>query len=41
MTVHEEKALAYFREGFNCSQAVMLAFCDVMEMNEQTALKIS
>ena len=41
MTLHEEKALAYFKEGFNCSQAVMLAFCDVMGMDEKTALKIS
>ena len=34
MTIHEEKALALFREGYNCSQAVMLAFCDVMDMDE-------
>ena len=41
MTLHEEKALNYFRDGYNCSQAVMLAFCDVMDMDEKTALKIS
>ena len=41
MTLHEEKALVFFREGYNCSQAVMLAFCDVMELDEKTALKIS
>lgn len=41
MTFHEEKALELFRKGYNCSQAVMLAFCDVMDMDEKTALKIS
>lgn len=41
MTLHEEKALDFFRKGYNCSQAVMLAFCDVMDMDEKTALKIS
>lgn len=41
MTLHEEKALNLFRDGFNCSQAVMLAFCDVMDIDEKTALKIS
>ena len=41
MTFHEEKALELFRRGYNCSQAVMLAFCDVMDMDEKTSLKIS
>lgn len=41
MTFHEKKALELFRRGYNCSQAVMLAFCDVMDMDEKTALKIS
>ena len=41
MTLHEERALDLFREGYNCSQAVMLAFCDLMDMDEKTALKIS
>ncbi len=41
MTLHEKKALNLFREGYNCSQAVMLAFCDVTGIDEKTALKIS
>ena len=41
MTFHEEKALNLFREGYNCSQAVMLAFCDITNLDEKTALKIS
>lgn len=41
MTLHEEKALSLFREGYNCSQSVVLAFCDIMDMDEKTALKIS
>lgn len=41
MTFHEEKALELFRKGYNCSQAVMLAFCDVMDMDEKTAVKIA
>ena len=41
MTLHEEKALNFFREGYNCSQSVILAFCDIMNLDEKTALKIS
>ena len=38
---HPEKARAYFTEGYNCSQAVVLAFCDVTGLSEETALKLS
>lgn len=41
MTLHEEKALELFREGYNCAQAVFAAFCDVMDIDVETALKIS
>ncbi len=30
-----------FREGYNCSQAIMLAFSDLTGLDESTALKIS
>lgn len=41
MTLHEEKAVGNFRRGYNCSQSVFLAFCDVMDIDADTALKIS
>ena len=38
---HSEKAVALFKQGYNCSQAVYLAFCDVTGMDEKTALMLS
>ena len=35
-----EKAKEYFLEGYTCSQAVALAFSDVMGMDETTIAKI-
>ena len=33
----KEKAMNYFQEGYNCSQSVVLAFADLLDM-EQTQL---
>ena len=41
MINHEEKAIALFKEGYNCAQSVFLAFNDVMGLDEKTALKLS
>ncbi len=41
MSKYEEKATALFKEGYNCAQAVFAAFCDVMDMDETAALKLS
>jgi C_GCAxxG_C_C family probable redox protein len=38
---HSELAMAYFKEGYNCSQSVFLAFCDDYGMDFEMALKIS
>ena len=38
---HAEKARNYFLDGYNCSQAVFLAFSDLTGMDEKTALLIS
>ena len=35
----QEKAKTLFLEGYNCSQAVLGAFCDVMDMDFETAMK--
>ena len=35
-----ERAKAYFLEGYACSQAVALAFCDIMGVDEQTVAKL-
>ncbi len=36
-----ELAMSYFKEGYNCSQSVFLAFCDDYNMDRKTALRIS
>lgn len=36
-----EKAEELFKTGLNCSQAVFVAFCDVIGMDENTAKKTS
>jgi C_GCAxxG_C_C family probable redox protein len=38
---HAEKAVSLFKSGYNCSQAVFAAFCDVTGIDEQTALMIA
>ncbi len=32
-----EIAESYFKEGYNCAQAVVLAFCDEIKMDKKTA----
>lgn len=41
MTKHEEKARAYFLEGYNCAQAVFLAFSDLTGIPEEEAARLS
>ena len=36
-----DKAERLFREGYNCSQAVVAAFCDLYEIDEELALRMS
>lgn len=36
-----QSAMAYFYEGYNCSQAIMLAFEDVHGLDRKTALTMS
>ena len=38
---HSEKARNYFLDGYNCSQAVFLAFSDLTGLDEKTSLLIS
>lgn len=38
---HEEKAKKLFKEGYNCSQSVFVAFCEDMNLEEGLALKLS
>lgn len=37
----KEKAIAYFKKGYNCSQAVFMAFADDYGLKEELALRIS
>ena len=41
MNKHEELALKYFTEGYNCAQSVFAAFHEEMGIDEKTALKMS
>ena len=36
-----EKAVALHKQGYNCAQAVLCAYCDLFGMDEETAFKIS
>ncbi len=36
-----EQAMAYFKEGYNCAQAVFLAFCDITGFDQKTALRLA
>ena len=38
---HAEKAKAYFEQGYNCSQAVTLAFAEEMGLDVDTAAKMA
>ncbi len=38
---NSEDAVKLFKEGYNCSQSVIGAFCDELGMDFQTAMKIS
>ena len=38
---HSEKAVALFKSGYNCAQAVFVAFSDVTGLDEKTALMLS
>lgn len=41
MTNHAEKAKESFKMGYNCSQAVLGAFCEELGMDFETAMKIA
>ncbi len=36
-----ERAKSYFQQGYNCSQAVLLAFADLIDAKEETLLALS
>lgn len=38
---HSRHAMELFREGYNCSQAVFAAFCEDLNIDLETALKLS
>ena len=41
MNKHEELALKYFNDGYNCAQSVFAAFHKEMGIDEKTAFKMS
>lgn len=40
-SIYAQKAMALFKEGYNCSQSVFLAFADKYDMDKKTATKLS
>lgn len=40
-SIYAQKAMSLFKEGYNCSQSVLLAFEDCYELDAVTALKLS
>lgn len=41
MIDHSQRAKELFKKGYNCSQAVFASFCDELDIDINTALKIS
>ncbi|MGB5219042.1 MAG: C-GCAxxG-C-C family protein, partial [Smithella sp.] len=41
MMTKEEKAKAFFKEGYNCAQAVSLAFADDLKIDRNTVIKLT
>ncbi len=41
MKEHEERAVALFHDGYNCAQAVLLAFCDELGLNRDAAARVA
>ena len=41
MSTKKDKAIELFIEGYNCSQAVLGAFCEDLGLDSETALKLS
>lgn len=41
MSKYSEKAVSYFKLGYNCAQSVFLAFAEELGFDKNTALKIS
>ncbi len=39
--IKHDLAMSYFKQGYNCSQSVFLAFCEDYDFDTETALKIS
>ncbi|MBN1470996.1 MAG: C_GCAxxG_C_C family protein [Syntrophaceae bacterium] len=37
----EERAKAFFKEGYNCAQAVFLAFADDLKMDRNTVIQLT
>lgn len=41
MSIGGEKAKAYFTQGYNCSQSVLMAFSDITGLDEKTSAKLA
>lgn len=41
INARSERARAYFLEGYNCAQSVVLAYCDIMGIDTQLAATIA
>lgn len=41
MSDTSEKAMEYFKQGYNCTQSVVAAFCDKLSIDFEIAIKLS
>ena len=41
MSSYSQRAVELFKQGYNCSQSVVAAFCEEMDIDFETALRIS
>lgn len=41
MKDHSQRAIEFFEQGYNCSQSVVAAFCEEMNIDMETVIKLS
>lgn len=41
MSERTEKAVTLFKSGYNCSQSVVLAYCDLFGVDDETAARVT
>jgi len=41
LSIHSQRAMELFKQGYSCSQSIVGAFCDDIDLDFETAVKLS